>query len=203
MALWKIKPLLKDRAHGPVLFLDRDGVVVMEKDYLRNQDEVELVAGAAAAIAAARDAGFLIVGVSNQSGLGRGLFGPGEFESVMVRLDELLAAAGASFDAFFYCPHAPSDGCSCRKPGPGMLEEAVRHFSWSDQDSWVVGDKASDILFGRQAGLGAVLVRTGYGVGQEMEVSKKWGEDGRVFVADDLSDAVRMILDGKPGKRIP
>jgi D,D-heptose 1,7-bisphosphate phosphatase len=121
MAIWKRCEADPARDPGPALFLDRDGVVVVEKDYLRDPAQVVLVPGAAEAMRAAAAMGYLIVGVSNQSGLGRGKISPDEFTRVMTRLEELLAAQGTGFDGFYYCPHAPQEGCACRKPAPGLL----------------------------------------------------------------------------------
>jgi histidinol-phosphate phosphatase family protein len=193
MSVWKKCPPSWLTHHGAALFLDRDGVVITDRDYLSDPAEVEIISGADTAMKAARDAGFAVVGVSNQSGLGRGLFTPQDFSSVMTRIDALLAGEGTGFDGFFYCPHAPGDSCSCRKPGPGLLEEAALYCSWDSQRSWVVGDKTSDVALGRDHGMGAVLVRTGYGLEYEEEVRFRWKGDPRVMVADDLLSAWRAI----------
>lgn len=174
----------------PTLFVDRDGVLVVERDYLRRPEEVALVPGAAGALRRARAAGYRLVGISNQSGLGRGRFTAGDFAAVMRRLDELLAAEDCPLDAFYYCPHAPEAGCRCRKPAPGLLEEAARSFVWDGARSWVVGDKLSDVDLALEAGLRPILVRTGYGREQERELGSRAG----VIVADDLSAAVDRVL---------
>ncbi len=186
-------------APGPVLFLDRDGVVVEDRHYLADPDDVVLVPGAAAAMARARQAGFRLVGVSNQSGLGRGLFGREALAAVMRRVDDLLAAAGAGFDAFHYCPHAPDESCRCRKPAPGLLEDAAVFVPYRAEESWVVGDKGSDVELARRAGLGAVLVHTGYGAGQADAVAAAHGDDPRVLQAADLAAAVAAILARRDG----
>lgn len=175
----------------PTLFLDRDGVVVVEKDYLRDAGQVELFPGVVEALRRARAAGFRLVGVSNQSGLGRGLFTHEEFAAVMERLDGLLRAGGAALDAFYYCPHAPQDGCACRKPAPGLLEEAARQTPWDPRRSWVIGDKVSDVDLALGVGLRACLVRTGYGSQQE----RRLGERAPVLIADDLAAAVAAVLE--------
>lgn len=182
------------RPAGPVLFLDRDGVVVEDRHYLSDPEEVVLVPGAAEAMAAARGAGFALVGVSNQSGIGRGRFTVEEFMAVMVRLDELLAAAGASFDAFAYCPHAPDQDCACRKPETGQLDELRPSVPWIRERSWVVGDKESDVALARRAGLRAVHVATGWGAEQASLVRDRWGDDTHVLSAPDLPTAVTLIL---------
>lgn len=196
MSVWR-EPAICGAA-GPVLFLDRDGVVIVDRNYLADPEQVALIPGVAAAMARARAAGFALVGVSNQSGLGRGLFGPSDFAAVMRRLEEQLAAAGARFDAFYYCPHAPGQDCRCRKPEPGLLEEASRRVPFVPDLSWVIGDKASDVALARAAGLGAVLVHTGYGVAEAASVRARWGDDPRVLQAVDLPGAVSAILAAGP-----
>lgn len=178
----------------PTLFLDRDGVLIRDRDYLSDPAGVELLPGVPEALLAARRGGFALIGVSNQSGLGRGYFTLDQFRAVMRELDRQLESVGAPLDGFYYCPHAPDEGCRCRKPGPGLLEEAARSAAWDPRRSWVVGDKRSDVKLGRDAGLGACLVRTGYGTGQERGVLELYGGDERVCVADDLSEAVAWIL---------
>lgn len=184
---------------GPVLFIDRDGVVIVDQDYLADPAGVELLPGVPAALAKAAAAGFALVGISNQSGLGRGRFGFAELESVMRRVDEVLAGAGVMLDAMYYCPHAPADGCRCRKPGPGLLEEAAAAFTWEPAASWVIGDKASDVALGRRHGLGAVLVGTGYGAHERSLVDEAWPGDVRVLHAADLAGAVAAIT-GSAGR---
>lgn len=202
MAVWKRCPSSGLDHQGGALFLDRDGVVVIERDYLRDPDMVELVPGAAETMKSAAAAGFLIIGVSNQSGLGRGRFSQDDFSRVMERIEELLSAQGTGFDGFYYCPHAPQDGCSCRKPATGLLDEAAETCRWDSRRSWVVGDKASDVELGRNGGMGAVLVRTGYGAEQEGVVVRLWKNDSRVLVAADLPAAfaaINQMHAGDPG----
>jgi len=179
---------------GPVLFVDRDGVIIEDRHYLADPADVALIPGAADALVRARQAGFALVGVSNQSGVGRGRFGEAELARVMARLDELLQAQSAGLDASYYCPHAPEHQCTCRKPRPGLLEEAARRVPWLPGSSWVVGDKESDVRLGRDAGLGAVLVLTGHGADEVKRVRREWGDDPRVLVAADLAEAVAKII---------
>lgn len=194
MTLWKHRPLAEDFPLRPALFLDRDGVIIADENYLADPDKVRLLPGVAPALRRARDAGFLLVGVSNQSGIGRGFFKEEDFQRVMLRLEELLAAQAVVFDSFHYCPHSPAEGCNCRKPLPGMLEEARALLPIDLSRSWMVGDKSSDVAFGRDANLGAALVRTGYGPAEEAKVAARWGKDPRVLVADDLAGVVERIL---------
>lgn len=195
--IWRAPPV-RELREGPVLFIDRDGVLIVDKDYLADPAGVELLPGVPAALRAAAAAGYALVGISNQSGVGRGLFGEAELTAVMRRVDEALAEAGTALDAMYYCPHAPADGCRCRKPGPGLLEEAAAAFRWDPSRSWVVGDKASDVELGRRHGLGAVLVATGYGAGEAARVASARPDDPRVRYAPDLAAAVAEILQGAP-----
>jgi D-glycero-D-manno-heptose 1,7-bisphosphate phosphatase len=154
----------------PALFLDRDGVVIEERNYLAEPDGVILVEGAAAAIVRARERGRAIVLVSNQSGIGRGLFTWYEHKLVEDRMLDLLAEQGASLDLSLACAHHPGGlppydhDHPWRKPSLGMLREAQCIINLDLERSIMVGDKASDIKAARVAGLpSAILVATGYG----------------------------------------
>ncbi len=191
MSRWAVRGATTEvAAPAPTLFLDRDGVMVVDRHYLCDPELVELVAGVPAALRLARSAGFRLVGVSNQSGLGRGQFKYEQFVAVMQRLDAMLAAENAPLDAFYYCPHAPEAQCRCRKPAPGLLEEAARDHAWDAARSWVVGDKVSDVDLAIDHGMRGVLVRTGYGAAQE----ERLGDRSGVVVVDDLPAAVAHIL---------
>jgi len=191
MSRWpRVAPPGLDPTPVATLFLDRDGVMLVEKDYLCDPALVEFEAGAAQALRRARRAGYRLVGVSNQSGLGRGRFGEAEFAAVMTRFTTLLEAAGCPLDGFFYCPHAPQDGCRCRKPGLGLLEEASAEMRWDRARSWVVGDKVSDLDLARAAGLRGILVRTGHGRLAE----ERLGPRPVAPVVDDLAAAIDLIL---------
>jgi len=199
MAVWKKCVIVPEGDSPPALFLDRDGVVIVDRGYLGDPDQVKLLPGVAETMVRARKAGYLLIGVSNQSGLGRGLFSRDDLERVMIRQDALLREAGARFDGFYYCPHAPGEGCRCRKPGPGMFEEAAATCRWDPARSWVVGDKASDVAFARDNGLGAVLVLTGYGADQQDDVRRRWPDDPRVKVASDLTEAFAVLSGDRKG----
>ncbi len=198
MTLWKHTsipvPNASDiQSRQAVLFLDRDGVLLVDKHYLRDAADVELVPGSARALREAHDQGLLLIGISNQSGIGRGLFGESELEAVMIRMVELLAAEAVALDAFFYCPHDPAAHCQCRKPAAGLLAEAAQLVTWDAGRSYFVGDKLSDVQLGLSAGLTTFLVRTGEGREQETRLSELNTEDGAVQVVDDLAAAVACI----------
>jgi D-glycero-D-manno-heptose 1,7-bisphosphate phosphatase len=147
----------------PCVFFDRDGTLIEERNYLADPGGVVLLPGAAEAVRRAREAGFLAVVLTNQSGVGRGYFTMNEVEAVHRRLRELLAAEGAELDGIYVCPHAPEAGCNCRKPRTGLVQQAARELDVDIPRSWVIGDKAADLELARNAGMRAALVETGYG----------------------------------------
>jgi len=146
------------------LLLDRDGTVIKECDYLADPARAELIAGAGEALAAVCRLGARLFLVSNQSGIGRGYFPEEACLAVNARVEELLAAFGAPVAASVFCPHAPQDGCDCRKPATGLWEDLVRAHALAPEATAMVGDNASDVSFGRACGLArVVLVLTGHG----------------------------------------
>ncbi len=149
------------------LFLDRDGVVIEDRHYLSDPDGVRLLPGVAEALVRMRAAGIRLYLVSNQSGIGRGYFTERDCLACQERLDQLLAVHGVVFEESAYCPHAPEDGCYCRKPLPGMWLRIAQHHGLCPELCAMVGDKGSDIAFGKGAGFAAtVLVLTGHGAEQ-------------------------------------
>jgi len=151
--------------------LDRDGVLIEEVEYLARPEQVRLISGAAAAVRRANDAGLKVVVVSNQSGVARGRFPEAVLPEVhRVISAKLLEEAGAVIDAFYYCPHHPTEGlgsfridCECRKPKPGMLLAAANELIIDLSKSWMVGDRLTDLRAGAAAGCRTILVQTGYG----------------------------------------
>ncbi len=173
-------------------FLDRDGVINAEVEYLYKPDETVILPGVVSALRRLREAGFLAIVVTNQSGVARGMYGEADVHAVHERIRELLAAEGASVDGFYHCPHHPkfSSPCDCRKPQPGMLLAACRDFDIDPARSAMVGDRLSDLAAGRAAGCRACyLVKTGYG----LETIRKENISG-IDVAEDLPDAVEQFL---------
>ncbi|MDZ7266546.1 MAG: HAD-IIIA family hydrolase [candidate division KSB1 bacterium] len=170
------------------VFLDRDGTLIEEKNYLRRLEDIAFLPGSEAAVARLQRAGLRVVVISNQSGVARGYFSAAFVQETHRALQQHLARHGAWIDGFYFCPHAPEANCHCRKPRPGMLEQASRDFA-CELTGFMVGDRASDIETGRNAGLRTVLVRTGYG-----EETARRGECQPDFIADDLAAAVDWIL---------
>lgn len=152
------------------VFLDRDGTVIEERGYLGRLDLISPFPYAAEAIVRLREAGYLVIVVTNQAGVARGYFTEAFVREAHRHLDSLLAPHGAAPDAYYYCPHHPEGvvegyrtACRCRKPAPGMVEQAARDWEVDVARSFVVGDKWLDVGLANQAGARGILVRTGYG----------------------------------------
>lgn len=179
-------------ARRPAVFLDRDGTLIEEKHHLAEPHEVSLIPGVAESLRAVRAQGHPVVVISNQAGVGRGLFPESRVHAVMARLRQLLRAEGVELDAVRFCPHAPDAGCDCRKPGGRLLRDAAHDLRISLRDSVMVGDRWIDVDAGRAAGATGVLVRTGYGREEEREGAAVGRTDP---VLDDLPAAARWFLD--------
>ncbi len=149
-------------------FLDRDGVINLDRGYVYQWQDCEWVPGALDGMRLLRAAGFVLVIVTNQSGIARGLFSESQYQAFTDRFVDALAGDGVHIDKVYHCPHHPEGSvaqyalaCDCRKPLPGMLNRAIRELSISAADSVLFGDQPSDIAAGRQAGIGRVIgVRT-------------------------------------------
>jgi D-glycero-D-manno-heptose 1,7-bisphosphate phosphatase len=175
------------------VFLDRDGTINVEKDYLYQLHDFEFIDGVADAIRLLNDSGYFVVVVTNQSGVARGYYTEEDVELLHRHIDAELEKTGARVDAWLYCPHHP-DGrgsyslpCDCRKPLPGMLKEAARRYDIDLESSVMIGDKLADIGAGISAGCRTILVRTGYGADQESLVSSS------TEVYDDLLAATKTL----------
>ena len=170
------------------VFFDRDGTLMEEVEYCCDPAKVKVISGVPEAIGELKSAGYLAIIVSNQSGIGRGLFTEAQYAAVQ---QELLRQIGAHrIDASYFCPDAPGVPSLRRKPAPGMVLEAAAEFQIDLAASFLVGDKASDIECGRRAGTRTILVRTGYGAALERDP----GFAAPDFVANDVPEAVRWLL---------
>ena len=138
---------------GPAFFVDRDGTLIEDPGYIADPDKVRLIAGAADALRRFEAAGYTLVLVTNQSGIGRGLYTWTDYDAVAARLRSVLADEGVTLDAELACAHAPEENCEWRKPAPGMLLEAVRRLDLDLTRSLVAGDKLSDLQAGASAGV--------------------------------------------------
>jgi D-glycero-D-manno-heptose 1,7-bisphosphate phosphatase len=182
----------------PAVFLDRDGTLIEERDYLDRLELITLIPGAPAALRRLQDAGFALVLVTNQAGIARGFFDEAFVQQAHEHLATLLARDGIALDGYYYCPHHP-DGtveryrrvCRCRKPGTGMVEQAARDLQLDVARSFVVGDKWIDVELARNAGARGILVRTGYGAGVE---ALKPSDLEPAGIVDTLADAAELIV---------
>lgn len=172
-------------------FLDRDGTLMVEREYLSDPEDVELVPGTVEALRDLRAAGLGVVVVTNQSGIARGLYTEEDYHAVDRRLQAVLSASGVQPDATRYCPHHPefTGPCECRKPGTGMYRDAARELDLTLEGSYYVGDRVKDVLPARTLGGTGILVRTGYGGEEEARLP-----DG-FHVVDDLPGAARLIVE--------
>lgn len=182
------------------VFLDRDGTLTEEVGYVNHPSRLRLIQGTAEAVRLLNQAGVLAIVATNQAGVARGYFEEEMILKVHERLENLLEEGGARLDAIFYCPHHPTEGppgyrvkCDCRKPGTGMIEAASTRFGLDPAGCYVVGDKNSDVEFGRKIGAKTVQVMTGYGLGEFEFGRHKWKAEPD-YIARDLLDAVKWIL---------
>lgn len=176
------------------VFLDRDGVInrkLPEGRFVRNWSEFDLLPEVPSAIRALAENGIRVIVISNQRGIALGLYTHADVDAIHERLNEELAGAGARIDGFFYCPH-DREGCTCRKPLPGLYEQAKGRFTEiAAESSIVVGDSISDIEFGRRLGMGTIFVE-----GNRL-LQKPGAEKARELAtatATGIAEAVQLIL---------
>lgn len=170
------------------VLLDRDGTIIKECHYLSDPQQVELLAGVAEGLRRMQELGLGAIAVTNQSGIGRGFFDEKRLREIHQRMLELLAIENVYLEDIYFCPHTPADSCSCRKPLPGLVEQAAEKYGFNPQDSFVIGDKPCDIELGQRVGAITFLVRTGYGA--EVATSQTAAPD---YVVDDLLEAAQII----------
>lgn len=185
----------------PAVFLDRDGTIVEDVDYLLRPDQLRLIPGAGAALRRINQAGWRAVVVTNQSVVARGMASEKDLAAVHDRLRAMLAAEGARLDGIYYCPHHPDAGdgpyrraCDCRKPLPGLLQQAARELDLDLAASAMIGDGLRDLEAGAAAGCGMlILVRTGHGAAEESAV-RAARLHKPAHICDDLAAAVDDLL---------
>jgi len=168
----------------PAVFLDRDGTLMREVNYCADPKQVEIFSDVPAALVRLKTAGYKLIVISNQAGIGRGYFTEAEYR--LVEAEVARAVLPATFDAVYFCPDRPDLATERRKPAPGMVFEAQRDHDIDLARSFFIGDKAIDIECGRNAGVRTILVKTGYGA-KETSAAPDW-------IAADLSTAVDIIL---------
>jgi histidinol-phosphate phosphatase family protein len=175
------------RGRVDAVLFDRDGTLVVDVPYNGDPGRVLLVEGAAEAVQRVRAAGLRVAVVSNQSGVARGLITPADVEAVNARIDELLGG----LDGWFVCPHGPDDGCTCRKPGPGLVHRAAAALGVAPERCAVIGDIGADVEAAAAAGAVGVLVPT--------PITRPEETASAEHVAPDLAAALDLLLDGGQG----
>ncbi len=169
------------------VFLDRDGTLIEEVNFLHRVEDLKFFDYTDDAVRILKEAGFLVIVVTNQSGIGRAIYTENQMSGIHDAIQRTLTHP---LDAFYFCPHLPDAGCACRKPGLGMIEQAATDFPIDLKRSWMVGDKRLDIELGLNAGFRTVMVRTGYGSTHEENLERR-----PELIAQTLLDAVRHIVE--------
>ena len=178
--------MIEETRIKPAAFIDRDGTLIEEVNFLSNVDELKLFDYTFEAISLLKERGFLVIVVTNQSGIGRKIYDEAAMRSIHHALQEQLSG---SIDAFYFCPHLPDEGCLCRKPNLGMIETACSDFMIDMESSWMIGDKKLDIETGFNAEIKTALVKTGYGNDHFKKLERQPD-----IVAENLLDAVKQLL---------
>jgi D-glycero-D-manno-heptose 1,7-bisphosphate phosphatase len=177
------------------VFVDRDGTINVDVDFLSSPSQLQLIPRSADAIRELNELNIPVVVITNQSGIARGLYSEDDLKDIHAAMDTMLHSSQATIQAYYYCPHHPTNGiepyvkdCECRKPKAGMLLEAQKKFGFNLKRSFVVGDKCVDIQMGKSVGAVSVQVATGYGSSE-----KELCNELRDYYAQDLYDAVQFI----------
>jgi heptosyltransferase-2 len=178
---------------GYTIFLDRDGTLNADPGYIKSPDQFELFPGVSEALARLKRAGARLIVVTNQSGVARGFLSREELDAVHMKLKRLLERAGAPLDAIYFCPHHPDDGCDCRKPNRGMIDQAVRECGVNLDRSYLLGDHTRDIELAKRVGARSILVTTGVVPPEEVERLKASGP-APDWIASSLAEAVDWLL---------
>ncbi|MGI8786888.1 MAG: D-glycero-alpha-D-manno-heptose-1,7-bisphosphate 7-phosphatase [Pyrinomonadaceae bacterium] len=174
---------------SPAVFIDRDGTLIEEVNFLSRLEDLRFFSYTTEAIRLLKENGFLIIVVTNQSGIGRGIFTESAMREIHAQIQTDLTD---EIDAFYFCPHLPTDGCACRKPNTGMIDAALEKFDIDLERSWIIGDKAIDVETGFNAGIKTAMVLTGYGQ-KDVEKLKRKPD----VIAENLIDAVKSITNFK------
>jgi D-glycero-D-manno-heptose 1,7-bisphosphate phosphatase len=168
--------------------LDRDGTIIVERNYLSDPNEVELLPGSAKGLRRMRELGLGLVVITNQSAIGRGFTDEKGLSRVHQRMFDLLEMEGVFVDGIYACPHLPEDNCDCRKPGIALPDLASKELAFDPPESFVIGDKDCDIAMGRRIGATTFLVLTGYGA-----LTNSEGMTRPDFLVEDLRQAATTI----------
>ncbi|MBI1802289.1 MAG: HAD family hydrolase [Chloroflexi bacterium] len=177
----------------PAVFLDRDGTMNVEVNDLRTPDGLQLIAGAAEAIARLKAAGYAVVVVTNQSGVARGYMTLTTLDAIHRRLAEELARHGTAVDGIYTCVHHPDENCPCRKPRTSLFHQAAQVHDIDFTQSVMIGDKDTDLLAAMNLQMPAILVRTGFGH-EQLKTIATWTHFQPIYIADDIRDAADWWL---------
>jgi histidinol-phosphate phosphatase family protein len=180
------------------IFVDRDGTLNVNIDYLSDPDKYQLYPGVAEGLKALRDAGFIIVVITNQSGIGRGIFDHPTLARIHERMKQELARGGASVDGIYYCPHHPDENCACRKPGTVLFKKAIEEHGIDPKRSYVIGDMYIDIAAGKRIGARTAFVPEPKNLDRARKELPSW-EIGPDFFGRDFQSAVSWILQCEKG----
>lgn len=170
------------------VLLDRDGTIIQECHYLTDPNQIEFIPGAIRGLRRLRELGLRLVLLTNQSAVGRGYLNRSGLDKIHERLRLLLQAEGVRLDGIYFCPHTADDDCSCRKPRPGLVEQASKEMLFNPKNCFVIGDKACDIEMGRNIGATTLLVRSGYGAQVAID-----GTASPEYIVNDLWGATLVI----------
>ncbi len=183
------------------VFLDRDGTIIHDPGYLSDLKNFRLYKNSAKALKLLKRAGYKLIVLTNQSGVARGYYGEDFVEKTHRHMDKELGILGASVDAYYYCPHHKESpiakykkDCECRKPKPGMVNAAAKKFKLSLKDSFVIGDKLSDVKLGINTGMKSILVLTGKGRKEKKKITKESAPD---MICSDIYSAAKRIVEVK------
>lgn len=180
------------------VFLDRDGTINEDVGYPSSFEQIKIFPFSFEAIRKINEAGLLAIIVTNQSGISRGFFKEEDLLKIHEKLQEIFKKKGAHFDAIYYCPHYQSGGedsqknCNCRKPLTGMAKRASKEFNIDLKNSYMIGDKVEDILFGLNIGAKSILVLTGFGKSASFQLKELGIKPA--YIAENLLEAVNWIL---------
>jgi D-glycero-D-manno-heptose 1,7-bisphosphate phosphatase len=171
-----------------VVILDRDGTIVIDRGYLADPDRLEFMPGAPEALRLLCECGYRLVVITNQSGVGRGLFTIDHVEAMNARLHSMVEETGAKLTKIYFCPHRPGAHCACRKPNLALIEQAATELQFDPRNAVVIGDKESDVEFGLRAGSRAILISS--------ETPSIRGRSAAHLIVQTLLEAARSIMAG-------
>lgn len=186
------------------VFLDRDGTINVEIEYLHEPNKFRFIKRVPDALKLLKEKGYYLIIVTNQGAIGKGMYKIKDMELTHEHMIKELSKKNIRLDGIEYCPHKAEDNCECRKPNPGMILNAAKKYDIDLSASWMIGDKLSDIIAGNKAGTKTILVFTGYGRKEFKKLRKMKEIEANLstptYVANNLWDATKKIIDDKNGR---